>query len=192
VAYNYGASRPERIRGSVRWAMVYSFAFFVPFLLVLELAPAAVLQLFNASENMLAIGRPALRLLTLGWLISIPNLVVAASLQGHIQRRRGCLFPFVHIAVDIGNTHGYGQGEAVVTNTDFHDVIQDGKVVRNTAIQHLRGEDGQVLVSVVLAEHTVHALHPSGQRFFDEIGGGTVVRPDELGQLLQVIQHDIG
>lgn len=82
VAYNYGASRPERIRGSVRWAMVYSFAFFVPFLLVLELAPAAVLQLFNASENMLAIGRPALRLLTLGWLISIPNLVVAASLQG--------------------------------------------------------------------------------------------------------------
>ena len=41
-----------------------------------------MLRLFNASDNMMLIGKPAVRLLALAWLISIPNLVVASALQG--------------------------------------------------------------------------------------------------------------
>lgn len=82
VAYNYGARKPERIHESLRWALIYSFLFYVPFLAVLEIAPSFVLRLFNASDYMMSIGMPAVRLLALSWLISIPSLVVAAALQG--------------------------------------------------------------------------------------------------------------
>ena len=82
VAYNYGARRPNRIRESIRWALIYSVIFFAPFLAVLELAPEAVMRLFNASEVMMGLGRPAVRIMALAWLVSIPNLVVAAALQG--------------------------------------------------------------------------------------------------------------
>ena len=82
VAYNYGAGRPQRVREALRWALIYSFVFYAPFLAVLEIAPAFVLRLFNASQHMMLIGIPAVRLLGLSWLISIPSLVVAAALQG--------------------------------------------------------------------------------------------------------------
>lgn len=82
VAFNYGAKKPERVRASLRWAMVYSALLFLPFLLVLELAPEMVLRLFNASEQMMEMGVPAVRVLALAWLISIPNLVAASALQG--------------------------------------------------------------------------------------------------------------
>ena len=85
VAYNYGARKPDRIREALKWALIDSFAFFLPFLAVLELAPALVLRLFNASEFMMSIGIPAVRLMALSWLISIPSLVVAAALQGLSQ-----------------------------------------------------------------------------------------------------------
>ena len=31
VAYNYGADRPDRVRQAVRWAMIYSGLFYLPF-----------------------------------------------------------------------------------------------------------------------------------------------------------------
>lgn len=82
VAFNYGAGKPDRIRESIRWAVIYSFLFFAIFLLVLEAAPQWVLRLFNASDHMMSIGIPAVRILALAWLVSIPNLVIAAALQG--------------------------------------------------------------------------------------------------------------
>ena len=82
VAYNYGAGKPDRITESVRWALVYSFLFYIPFLLVLELAPGWVMRLFDASENMMSIGFPAVRILGLSWLLCIPSQVIASAMQG--------------------------------------------------------------------------------------------------------------
>ena len=82
VAYNYGAGNKHRIHQAVRWALIYGVGFFVPFLLVLELAPSLVLALFNAGEAMEGIGIPALRILAAAWAVSIPALVLTAGLQG--------------------------------------------------------------------------------------------------------------
>lgn len=82
VAYNFGARKPERIVDSVKWTLVYSVLFFVPFLLVLELLPDQVLHLFDASEHMLMIGIPAVRIFAIVWLLSIPGLVIVAAMQG--------------------------------------------------------------------------------------------------------------
>lgn len=82
VAYNYGAGKKERISQAVKWAMIYSVLFFLLFFAVLEIAPELVLQIFETSEHMRQIAVPALRILTVSWLVSIPSLVLAASFQG--------------------------------------------------------------------------------------------------------------
>ena len=65
--------------------------FYLPFLLVLEAAPGLVLKLFNASAQMTGIGLPAVRIMGLASLVSIPNLVVASALQG-LSRPRPSMF----------------------------------------------------------------------------------------------------
>ena len=82
VAYNYGAGKKERTSQAVKWAMIYSVLFFLLFFAVLEIAPELVLQIFETSEHMRQIAVPALRILTVSWLVSIPSLVLAASFQG--------------------------------------------------------------------------------------------------------------
>ena len=89
VAYNYGAANKNgdasaagRVPEAVRWALAYSVMFYLPFFAVLELAPGMVLRIFEASDYMLEIGIPALRVMALAWLAGIPALVMAAGLQG--------------------------------------------------------------------------------------------------------------
>ena len=82
VAYNYGAKKKARILEAVKWGLIYSVLFYLPFLLVLELFPDIVMRLFNASITMTNIGEPAVCLMAAAWLISIPNLVVSSALQG--------------------------------------------------------------------------------------------------------------
>ena len=82
VAYNYGAEKHLRIDGAVKWAMRYSALLFLAFFMGLECFPSVVLRLFKASDYMLAIGAPALRILAIAYFVSIPNLVLAAALQG--------------------------------------------------------------------------------------------------------------
>lgn len=82
VAYNYGARKAGRIQDSVKWAILYSGLFYLPILMILELFPGMVLRLFNASEHMMAIGIPAVRIMAVAWLVFIPSLVFAAALQG--------------------------------------------------------------------------------------------------------------
>lgn len=82
VAYNYGAGNRTRISDSVRWAIVYGIALFVGFFILLEFFPVQMLALFDASEHMMAIGVPAIRILAVAYLISLPSLVLTSALQG--------------------------------------------------------------------------------------------------------------
>jgi len=82
VAYNYGAKKPDRVSGALRYAMIYSVLFFAVFFAVLQIAPGMVMRLFDASDYMMEIGNTALRMLSVAWFLSIPSLVFAAGLQG--------------------------------------------------------------------------------------------------------------
>ncbi|WP_026658557.1 MATE family efflux transporter [Butyrivibrio sp. AC2005] len=82
VAYNYGASKKDRVNDAVKWAFGYGLLFYAVFFLILEILPVKVLEIFDASSNMLAIGVPAIRLLAVAYLLSIINLIIAAALQG--------------------------------------------------------------------------------------------------------------
>lgn len=67
---------------AIRWSLMYGAMFYLPFFAVLEIVPAWVLRIFEASDFMLEIGIPALRILAFAWLVAIPALVISAGLQG--------------------------------------------------------------------------------------------------------------
>ena len=61
VAYNYGAKRKDRIMRSIKLCAIAAVTIMAAGLLIFELFPRQLLAMFNASEEMYAIGVPALR-----------------------------------------------------------------------------------------------------------------------------------
>ncbi len=61
VAYNYGAKRKDRIMKAIKLCAFAAFVIMTAGLLIFELFPRQLLAMFNASEEMLSIGIPALR-----------------------------------------------------------------------------------------------------------------------------------
>ena len=99
TAYNFGAGRRDRIDDAVRYAVLYGTAFYLPFFLLLELFPVQMLQIFDASENMMRIGVPAIRILAVAYLISVTNLVLASALQGLSMGTRSMYLTMLRQAV---------------------------------------------------------------------------------------------
>lgn len=69
IAYNYGARKKERILKTIKLAMISMQIFLTIITLVFLFFPGMLLQMFDASENMLAIGIPALRTMGLNFFI---------------------------------------------------------------------------------------------------------------------------
>ena len=65
VAYNYGAKRKDRIMRAIKLCAIAAVLIMGAGLLIFELFPRQLLAMFNASEEMYAIGIPALRRIAL-------------------------------------------------------------------------------------------------------------------------------
>ena len=70
IAFNYGARKPERIKETFRYAVIYAMAIMLVGLLLFQTMPDKMLALFNASENMMTIGVHALRVLSLPFIVA--------------------------------------------------------------------------------------------------------------------------
>jgi putative MATE family efflux protein len=85
IAYNYGARKKERMIKTFRLAATYAVTIMITGMIVFQLFPDKLLLLFNASENMLGIGVPALRIISLSYLFPGFCIVTLSSFQalGH-------------------------------------------------------------------------------------------------------------
>ena len=81
IAFNFGARKPKRITKTLKIAYSMALGLMVAGLLVFQLAPDALLGLFNPSESFLSIGRAALR--TISWSFPIASfcIVLGACFQ---------------------------------------------------------------------------------------------------------------
>lgn len=70
VAFNYGARHKKRMMKAVKIACLAASGFMAFGLLVMQLFPATALSLFDASEEMLAIGVPALRIISISYIFA--------------------------------------------------------------------------------------------------------------------------
>ena len=81
LAYNYGARRPDRIKESLRFSLVLALTVMIAGAAVFIVFPGMLLQLFNASPEMLLIGIPALRIIAFSFPIAAVCIVIGSVFQ---------------------------------------------------------------------------------------------------------------
>ena len=65
ISYNFGAKKADRVKNTVKLTILVSVLIMTAGLLVFETIPTALLSFFNASDAMLEIGIPALRIIAI-------------------------------------------------------------------------------------------------------------------------------
>ena len=70
IAYNFGAKKPDRVKKTVRLTIISAVCIMLTGLSVFEAVPHVLLSFFNASEYMLEIGVPALRIIALHFILA--------------------------------------------------------------------------------------------------------------------------
>lgn len=70
IAYNYGAKNRDRVISTIKHSIIYAMTIMLLGLLVFHLIPEELLRLFQASETMMAIGIPALRIISLSFILA--------------------------------------------------------------------------------------------------------------------------
>ena len=81
VAYNFGARQKARIVQVIKCALCYALLIMGIGTLAFQLFPIPMLALFNASDEMLLIGVPALRIVSLGFLSAAVGITVSSVFQ---------------------------------------------------------------------------------------------------------------
>ncbi len=81
IAYNYGARKPERITKVVKMSVVAAVVIMLLGFAAAQLWPGAMLSIFNADSNMLALGEAALRIISIHFVIAGFNIVASAVFQ---------------------------------------------------------------------------------------------------------------
>ncbi|MBQ2314442.1 MAG: MATE family efflux transporter [Treponema sp.] len=81
VAFNYGARHRDRITRSIRLCALSAFCIMAAGTLAFELLPGTLLSMFNASDEMLAIGVPALRIIALHFPVAAISITFISVFQ---------------------------------------------------------------------------------------------------------------
>ena len=81
VSYNYGAGKIKRLLKTVKIANIYAFSIMLAGFVLCQILPVQILKIFDASDNMLAIGVPALRIISFSFLIAPFSIVSSGTFQ---------------------------------------------------------------------------------------------------------------
>lgn len=115
VAFNYGAGKRSRVIKAIKCSLVYAFTLLLVGFIVFETIPGVLLGMFEASDEMLAIGVPALRIIgfhfLIAWFCIIAGSVFQAlgngvySLVVSVARQLVVLLPAAFILARLGGLH---------------------------------------------------------------------------------------
>ena len=81
LAYNYGAGKKERVTGTYKLAVCYAVAIMAVGTVIMQCIPDRLLLLFDASEHMLSIGVPALRIISTCFVVAAFCIVTGSVFQ---------------------------------------------------------------------------------------------------------------
>ena len=113
LAYNYGARRRDRISEALKFALMVAVCIMSVGTLIMNLMPGTLLSLFNASEEMKAIGIPALHIISIHFPIAAVCIVMGSIFQAFakstyslvisIARQLVALIPAAWLLAQTGN-----------------------------------------------------------------------------------------
>ena len=81
MAYNYGARKKNRLISAIKLGMVYAISLMTVGFIAFQVLPRQLLNIFDASEQMLSIGIPALRIISLHFLLAGFNIIALSTCQ---------------------------------------------------------------------------------------------------------------
>jgi len=81
IAYNYGAKRPDRMLQTVRYTMITAVTVMAVGTLIFQIFPKQLLELFDASEDMIRLGIPALRIISMCFPIAAVCIAMGSVFQ---------------------------------------------------------------------------------------------------------------
>ena len=115
IAFNYGAQNRKRMIKTIKLSLITAFCLTFVGFLSFELIPQVLLGMFNASEDMLAIGIPALRIIGVHYLIAWFCIICGTVFQAlgkavysmivSILRQLVVLIPVAYLLSRIGGLH---------------------------------------------------------------------------------------
>ena len=115
VAYNYRAGKKERLIKTVKLSVAYAMAVMVIGFLIFQTLPQVLLQWFNASDRMMEIGVPALRIISISFLLAGFCIICGSVFQAlgngvysmvvSIARQLVVLLPVAFLLSKLGNVN---------------------------------------------------------------------------------------
>ena len=115
IAYNYGARKKDRVIKAIKLGIRYAMCFMLVGMLLFEIIPGVLLGMFSPSEDMLAIGIPALRKIAILFPIAAVCIILMSTLQAlgkaffsmlvSIGRQLVVLLPAAYILAKVGGLH---------------------------------------------------------------------------------------
>lgn len=112
VAYNYGAGKRSRMVKTIKLSVLYAVILMLIGLAVFQLMPGLLLGMFSPSDNMLEIGVPALRIMSLVYLFAGVDIVCITVFQAlgngfyglivSLLRQLGVLLPLAYLFSRLG------------------------------------------------------------------------------------------
>ncbi len=81
IAFNYGAKKPSRVYATMKLAVISAVSYMLLGFAVFQIIPETLLGFFNASEEMLVIGRTALRIISISFMMAGFSIVSVSTCQ---------------------------------------------------------------------------------------------------------------
>lgn len=81
LAYNYGAGRKDRFIGALKCGIRYAVGIMFVGIAIFQVMPGALLKLFDASQDMLSLGIPALRTISYSYLLAGFGIICGTAFQ---------------------------------------------------------------------------------------------------------------
>ncbi|MGN0157194.1 MAG: MATE family efflux transporter [Lachnospiraceae bacterium] len=115
IAYNYGARQKERMIKTMKLSILYALAIMTVGLVIFQVFPDKLFMLFDASEHMLSMGIPALRIISFHFLLAAFGIVCTSVFQAlgngvysmivSICRQLVVLLPAAYILAQFGDVN---------------------------------------------------------------------------------------
>lgn len=115
IAYNYGAGNKDRLMKTIRLSMVYAVGLMLIGFTVFQLVPDRLLGLFEASAQMMEIGVPALRTISISFLFAGFCIICLSVFQAlgngvyslwvAVARQLIVLLPVAYLLSRLGNVN---------------------------------------------------------------------------------------
>lgn len=81
ISYNFGARKQQRILESIHFSLIVACVIMIVGTIVFQCFPEQLMYLFDANEEMMSIGVPALRIISLSFVFAGISLVLSAVFQ---------------------------------------------------------------------------------------------------------------